>query len=85
MKCAFRKLSAGLIGQSRLMACTLTMRNNCLSRFKLINERTRRRYEWRRGGGAVLSFPTDYKARMLFNWTVARELRKKNEISEPRF
>lgn len=38
-----------------------------------------------RGGGAVLSFPTDYKARMLFNWTVARELRKKNEISEPRF
>lgn len=37
------------------------------------------------GGGAVLSFPTDYKARMLFNWTVARELRKKNEISEPRF
>lgn len=30
------------------MACTLTMRNNCLSRFKLINERTRRRYEWRR-------------------------------------
>lgn len=35
--------------------------------------------------GAVLSFPTDYKARMLFNWTVARELRKKNEISEPRF
>lgn len=37
------------------------------------------------GGGAVLSFPTDYKARMLFNWTVARELRKKNEISEPSF
>ena len=28
-------------------------------------------------GGAVLSFPTDYKVRMLFNWTVARELRGK--------